>query len=75
MCGSLGDLIGRQKILIISAFWLLAFSIACAAAPTYAWMVFFRLCVGMGMVRAGAEPLGVKCCRTVAVRSPPLGKA
>jgi sugar porter (SP) family MFS transporter len=56
--GTGGDLLGRHKILHLSAFCFLVSAIGTALAPSIAWFVAFRIVGGLGIGAASfASPL------------------
>ena len=54
LAGILADRIGRKKVLMVSMAVFGVFGTACAMAPNFSWLLFFRFFQGLG-----AGPLGV----------------
>lgn len=46
--GALGDRFGRRRMYILGVGWFAAASIACAVAPTAAWLIAARVLQGVG---------------------------
>ncbi|GFQ84446.1 synaptic vesicle 2-related protein [Trichonephila clavata] len=47
--GTIADVYGRKRSLVISMVLLFFFGAVSAAAPSYTWMVFFRTCMGFSL--------------------------
>jgi len=62
IAGRLGDMFGKQRVLVISAFLLLAGSAVCAMSSTLAPMLAGRLVQGLAM---GFIPVGIALIREV----------
>lgn len=47
--GSLSDRIGRKKVLLITLAWFTVGAVLTGLAPSFGWMIAFRLLLGFGM--------------------------
>jgi EmrB/QacA subfamily drug resistance transporter len=47
-CGRLGDVIGHKRVFLFGLAWSAMSLALCGWAPTFAWLLFFRLMQGVG---------------------------
>src|SRR5262249_57931331 len=47
-CGRLGDVIGHKRVFLFGLGWSAISLYLCGWAPTFAWLLFFRLMQGVG---------------------------
>src|SRR4029450_475147 len=47
-CGRLGDVIGHRRVFLFGLVWSAISLYLCGWAPTFAWLLFFRILQGVG---------------------------